>query len=160
MRGGENPGEPVSPSQEQSEQGWGEPRRARVTLTGRVGTAQGEHRLSSFPSCSSRHGSNDSSSEYSLLDTHICFYSRQGHLLINFKTCSPFNAGNQSNTSEGNPKISLLVQKHLSPWDSQGKNTGVGCSSLLQGIFLTQGLCRWILYHLSHQGSDSFNKPE
>ena len=26
----------------------------------------------------------------------------------------------------------------LSPWDSPGKNTGVGCHSLLQGIFLTQ----------------------
>ena len=25
------------------------------------------------------------------------------------------------------------------PWDHQGKNTGVGCSSLLQGIFPTQG---------------------
>ena len=25
-------------------------------------------------------------------------------------------------------------------WDSPGKNTGVGCHSLLQGIFLTQGL--------------------
>ena len=24
-------------------------------------------------------------------------------------------------------------------WDSPGKNTGVGCHSLLQGIFLTQG---------------------
>ena len=140
-RGGENPGEPASPSQEQSER--------RRENTG-----------CPPPSCSSRHGSNDSSSEYSLLDTHICFFSRQGHLLINFKTCSPLNAGNQSNTSEGSPKISQLVQKHLSPWDSQGKNTGVGCSSLLQGIFLTQGLCRWILYHLSHQGSDSFNKPE
>ena len=40
-----------------------------------------------------------------------------------------------------------------------GKNTGVGCYSLLQGIFLTQGSslcllhCRQILYHLSHQGS-------
>ena len=46
-----------------------------------------------------------------------------------------------------------------SPWDSPGKNTGVGCHFLLQGIFLTQGLnssllhCRQILYHLSHQGS-------
>ena len=35
----------------------------------------------------------------------------------------------------------------------------VGSHSLLQGIFLTQGLnpcllhCRWILYHLSHLGS-------
>ena len=37
-----------------------------------------------------------------------------------------------------------------------GKNTGVGCHALLQGIILTQGLnlhllhlvhCRWILYH-------------
>ena len=43
--------------------------------------------------------------------------------------------------------------------DSSGKNTGVGCHALLQGIFPTQGLnlgllhCRQILYHLSHQGS-------
>ena len=42
--------------------------------------------------------------------------------------------------------------------DSPGKNTGVGCHALLQGIFPTQGLnpgflhCRWILYSLSHQG--------
>ena len=42
---------------------------------------------------------------------------------------------------------------------SPGKNTGVGCHALLQGIFPTQGLniglshWRWILYHLSHQGS-------
>ena len=47
----------------------------------------------------------------------------------------------------------------LCPWDSPGKNTRLGCHSLLQGIFPTQGsnrgllLCRWILYHLSHQGS-------
>ena len=40
----------------------------------------------------------------------------------------------------------------------QAKNTGVGCHSLLQGIFLTQGSnpgllhCKQILYHLSHQG--------
>ena len=43
--------------------------------------------------------------------------------------------------------------------DSPGKNPGVGCHALLQGIFLTQGSnpgvlhCRRILYHLSHQGS-------
>ena len=43
--------------------------------------------------------------------------------------------------------------------DSPGKNTGVGCHAILQGIFLTQrsnpGVlhCRPILYHLSHQGS-------
>ena len=28
----------------------------------------------------------------------------------------------------------------LCPWNSSGKNTGVGCHSLLQGIFPTQGL--------------------
>ena len=43
--------------------------------------------------------------------------------------------------------------------DSPGKNTGVGCHALLQGIFPTQGSnpgllhCRQILYCLSHQGS-------
>ena len=41
----------------------------------------------------------------------------------------------------------------LCPLDSPGKNTGVGCHALLQGIFLTQGsnlhllLGRQILYH-------------
>ena len=45
------------------------------------------------------------------------------------------------------------------PWDSPGKNTGVDCHFLLQGIFLAQGskpgllYCRQLLYHLSHQGS-------
>ena len=43
--------------------------------------------------------------------------------------------------------------------DSPGKNTQVGCHAFLQGIFPTQGSnlglphCRWILYHLSQQGS-------
>ena len=43
--------------------------------------------------------------------------------------------------------------------NSPGKNTGVGCHALLQGIFPTQGSnpglphCRWILYHLSYQES-------
>ena len=45
------------------------------------------------------------------------------------------------------------------PWNSPGKNTGVGSHSLLQAIFPTQesnpGLlhCRWILYQLSHRGN-------
>ena len=39
----------------------------------------------------------------------------------------------------------------LCPWDSSGRNTGVGCHFLPQGIFLTQGLnlgflhCKWML---------------
>ena len=45
--------------------------------------------------------------------------------------------------------------------NSEGKNTEVCCHSLLQGIFLTQGLntglqhCRQDLYHLSHWRSIS-----
>ena len=31
-----------------------------------------------------------------------------------------------------------LPARPLRPWDSPGKNTGVGCHFLLQGIFLTQ----------------------
>ena len=47
------------------------------------------------------------------------------------------------------------------PWDFPGKNAGVGCHSLLQEIFPTQGSnlglqhCRQTLYRLSHQGSPS-----
>ena len=43
------------------------------------------------------------------------------------------------------------------PWDSPGKNTGVGCHDLLQGIFPTQGsnpdllYCKQILYQLSQR---------
>ena len=43
--------------------------------------------------------------------------------------------------------------------DCPGKNTGVGCPALLQGISPTQGSNlgllhgRWILYHLCYQGS-------
>ena len=46
-----------------------------------------------------------------------------------------------------------VAYRLLCPWDFPGKNTGVGCHFLLQGIFLTQGsnlhllLGRQILYH-------------
>ena len=33
----------------------------------------------------------------------------------------------------------LYPTRLLCPWDSPGRNTGVGCHFLLQGIFLTQG---------------------
>ena len=58
------------------------------------------------------------------------------------------------------PKLCLTLWPHglwparlLSPWAFPGKDTGVGCHFLLQGIFLTQGsnprLLHWwvILYH-------------
>ena len=56
--------------------------------------------------------------------------------------------------------VQLFVPTRLlSPWDSPGRNTGLGCHALLQGIFLTLGLnprllyCRQILYHWHHVGS-------
>ena len=57
---------------------------------------------------------------------------------------------------------SLQPPRLLCPWDSPGKNTGVGCHFLLQGIFPTQILnpsllyCRQILHWLSHQGSPRY----
>ena len=57
--------------------------------------------------------------------------------------------------------VSNSLQPHglYSPWNPLGQSTGPGSLSLLQGIFLTQGLntglqrCRQILYRLSHQES-------
>ena len=74
---------------------------------------------------------------------------------------------NIKSESESRSVASNSLQPHglqptrlLSPWNSLGKNTGVGSHSLLQGIFPTQGSnpglphCRQILYHPSPGGSD------
>ena len=53
----------------------------------------------------------------------------------------------------------LQFARIFCPWNSPGKNTGVGCHIILQGIFPTQGLnlglldCRQMPYHLRHWGS-------
>ena len=53
--------------------------------------------------------------------------------------------------------LTLWTVAHQAPL--LGKNTGVGCYFLFQGIFLTQGSnlrllrCRQILYPLSHEGN-------
>ena len=58
--------------------------------------------------------------------------------------CAPMNCSSPGSSVHGN---------------SLGKNTRVGCHAPPQGIFSNQasnpGLphCRWILYHLSHQGT-------
>ena len=58
--------------------------------------------------------------------------------------CDPMDCSSQGSSVHG---------------DSPGRNTGVGCHALLQGIFQTQGSnrgflhCTLILYHLSQQGS-------
>jgi len=56
------------------------------------------------------------------------------------------------------PHHGLEPSRLLYPWNSPGKNTGVACHALLQGIFPIQGLnpglphCRQIRYHLSYLG--------
>jgi len=61
----------------------------------------------------------------------------------------------------------LLPTSLLYPWDFPGKNTGVGCHFLLQGIFLTQGsnshLLHWqadslLLYHLGSPRTTALSK--
>ena len=56
-------------------------------------------------------------------------------------------------------KTPWTIARQAPLWDSPGKNAGVGCHVLVQGIFPIQesnpGLlhCRQILYHLSYKGS-------
>ena len=65
-------------------------------------------------------------------------------------------------TSNSLQACELQPTRLLCPWDSLGKNTGVGNHIPLQGIFATQGLnlcllhCRQILYLLSHQGREQY----
>ena len=62
----------------------------------------------------------------------------------------------QSCATPCNPMDSRL----LCPWDSPGKNTGVGCHFLLQGIFPTRGSNRRLLRLLCWQaGSFSLAPP-
>ena len=44
--------------------------------------------------------------------------------------------------------VDLWPSRLLCPWNSSGKNTGVGCHSLLQGIFSTQGMNLGLLHFL------------
>ena len=61
--------------------------------------------------------------------------------------------------------MELWPARLLCPWNSPGKNTGVGSHSLPQGIFPIQGSnpglphCRRSLYRPSHQGSPHQGSP-
>ena len=82
------------------------------------------------------------------------------------KNVLPLYAEKQSEVLVGGLVVSNSLLPHglqtgrlLCPWDSAGKNTGVGCHFLLQGIYPTQGSnpgllhYRQILYQLSYKGS-------
>ena len=73
---------------------------------------------------------------------------------------SPFVRNSESESeSEVTQSCLTLCDPMVGPWDSLGKNTGMGCHSLLQGSFPTQGSnpglshCRQMLYCLRHQES-------
>ena len=95
----------------------------------------------------------------SAMTKHICMHSLltlDFFFLIEGTVCVLCSVISDSLQSYG-----LKSARLLSPWDSPGKNTGVGCHAFLQQIFPTQelnpGLLHWlqILYHQSHQGSPS-----
>ena len=66
---------------------------------------------------------------------------------------------NHSAVSNSMQLHGLQATRLLCPWNSPGKNSGMGSHSLFQGIFPTQGSnpgllhCRQILYRLSRQES-------
>ena len=70
---------------------------------------------------------------------------------------------NHSVVSDSLRSHGLYPSRLLCPWNSPGKDTGVGCYSPLHQIFLIQGLnpilphFKQILYSLSHQGTVIFN---
>ena len=53
-----------------------------------------------------------------------------------------------------------LPTRLLCPWDSLGKNTGVGCHALLQGIFPAQGQNLNLMSPALQAGSSSLMPPE
>ena len=55
---------------------------------------------------------------------------------------------------------SLLCTRLLCPWDSPGKNTGVDCHFLLQGIFPNQGLNPHLLCLLAWPSNRPFSAPD
>ena len=91
-----------------------------------------------------------------ILSVEVPRQNSQGDSLHEIMHCAALS---RSVMSDSLLSHGLQPTRLLCPWDSPGKNTGVGCHALLQGIFPTQGSnpdfphCRWILYHLSHQGS-------
>ena len=67
--------------------------------------------------------------------SNICF-KEQAFLISDF----PIQPGcSRSVMSDSLRPLGLQPARLLHPWDSPGKNTGVGCHALLQGVFLTQG---------------------
>ena len=87
----------------------------------------------------------------------LCLKRREIYVKLNTSTSQPVSVAQSCPTLLWLHR--LYPTRLFCPWHSLGRNTGVGSHSLLQAIFLPQGLnpgllnCRQILYHLSHWGS-------
>ena len=90
-------------------------------------------------------------------------YGPQGHTELDTALAAQHSTAQSNCESVSGSVVSDSLRSHglqpaklLCPWNSLGKNTGVGSHSLLQGIFPTRGSnagllhCKWILYSLSH----------
>ena len=96
---------------------------------------------------------------YNLMDCSLPSSSVHGILQAKILAwvAIPFSGG--SSQARDRTHVSCIVDSLPSKPPGKPKNTGVGSLFLLQQIFPTQELnwgllhCRWILYHLSHQGS-------
>ena len=91
-------------------------------------------------------------------DMEQWYNSKLGKKCIKAVYCHPACLTYMLSESESHSvKFNSLQTHGLSPWNSPGKNTGVGSLSLFQSIFPTQGSnpglphCRQILYQLSHK---------
>ena len=62
-------------------------------------------------------------------------------------------------TSDSLQPHGLYPTRLLCPWDSPGKNSGMGCHALPQGIFLTQGLNQCLLCLLHWQAGSLHLAP-
>ena len=54
--------------------------------------------------------------------------------------------GSHSVRHDWSDLVAAAAEASLCPWNFSGKNTGMGCHFLLQGIFPTQGLNPWLLH--------------
>ena len=72
---------------------------------------------------------------------HLCFFKLEDNCFTMLCFFLPYNNVNQSyihtHTHTHTHTQGLQPTKFPRPWNSPGKNTGVGCHSLLQGIFPT-----------------------
>ena len=90
----------------------------------------------------------------------LLWMDRQGAAMLLLQKCESVSCSvmRPMGCSPPGSYVHGILQASILEW-------GVGSHFLLQGIFLTQGsnlgllLCRWILYHLSHQGSPLQSKP-